>query len=260
MKQRRRGAVRVTAIGLTLTIVAGTAWGTDVAPASSDMSDLTKIRGVVKSSAEAVLSSQIQGRISRLPYKEGQRFPKGATLVLLDCAKYKAELSGAYAEHQARKKTLQNTLGLSKLNAVGTLELEVARAEARKALSAIRIAQVNVRGCQIRAPFSGRVVKTMVNEHENVFPNDQLLSILDDTRLEIELILASKSLSWLRRGTTFKFVVDETGRSHVAKVATIGANVDPVSQTIKVMGVFVRRPTDVLAGMSGTAVFPDPVR
>ncbi len=260
MRKARGGMARVTVIGVALTLVAGPGWGKDVSLPASDMSDLNKIRGVVKSSAEAVLSSQIQGRILRLPYKEGQHFPKGTTLVLLDCAKYRAELSGARAEHEARKKTLRNTLGLLQLNAVGSLEVEVAKAEAQKSLASMRIARVNVRGCRIRAPFSGRVAKAMVNEHENVFPNDPLLSILDDTRLEIELILASKSLSWLRRGTKFEFVVDETGLSHAAKVHEIGANVDPVSQTIKVIGVFATPPANVLAGMSGTAIFPDEVR
>ena len=51
----------------------------------------------------------------------------------------------------------------------------------------------------------------IVNEHENVFPNDQLISLLDDSLLEIEIILPSKSLAWLKVGTPFEYAVDETG-------------------------------------------------
>ena len=95
----------------------------------------------------------------------------------------------------------------------------------------------------------------MVNEHENVFPNDKLLSLLDDTSLEIELVLPSSSLAWLKRKSPFTFAVDETHQEYAAKVKEIGANVDSASQTIKVIGIFGKLPVDVLAGMSGTAQF-----
>ncbi len=254
---RAPASVRLGAALLMLvSIMSGTGWGQADKTAAPKLSELNTIRGVVKPSSEAILASQVQGRISRLPFKDGQRFKKGNTLVQLDCAKYTAELAGARAEHEGRKKTLANNLRLLKLHAIGSLEVEVAHAEEKKAFAAITIARVNVRGCRIKAPFSGRVVKVLVNEHENVFPNDELLSILDDRRLKIELILSSKSLAWLRKGSVFTFLVDETGRTQAAKIKEIGASVDPVSQTIQVIGVFQGGHKGVLAGMSGTATFP----
>ena len=215
------------------------------------------IRGIVKASAQAVLYAQVQGRVSQLPYKEGQRFEKGYTLVQLDCDKYRAELAVAIAEHEARDKVYKNNIELDKLNAVSELDLETSEAEAKKALAAIRVAEVNVKGCQIVAPFGGRVIGTMVNEHENVFPNDKLISLLDDSSLEIELVLPSSSLSWLRRKSSFTFVVDETRRSYRARIREIGASIDPASQTIKVTGAFEKLPPDILAGMSGSAQFSE---
>jgi len=228
----------------------------DLKPMSS-LAELSTIRGVVKSAAQATLASQVQGRISRLPFKEGQRFKKGAVVVVLDCSKYEAELASAEAEHRAKRKTYENNLRLGEHQAVGQLELEVSQAEADKAAAAVKAAQVNVSGCIIHAPFPGRVVKTIVNEHENVFPNDQLISLLDDSVLEIELILPSKSLVWLKVGTAFEYAVDENGHRYSAVVQHIGANVDPASQTVKVKGVFRTKPANILAGMSGTASFKE---
>jgi multidrug resistance efflux pump len=194
------------------------------------------MRGVVKAATQAVLYAQIQGRVNQLPYKEGQRFEKGQTLIQIDCDKYRAELAAAYAEHDVKDKVYKNNLELTKLDAVSKLDLETSEAEAKKAFAAIRVAEVNVKGCQIAAPFGGRVVGVMVNEFENVFPNDKLISLLDDTSLEIELVLPSSALNWLKRKSTFTFVVDETRRSYPAKVKEIGAAVDPASQTVKVIG------------------------
>lgn len=228
----------------------------DIKPASS-AAELSTIRGVVKATAQATLASQVQGRISQLPFKEGQRFKKGALLVALDCSKYEAELASAQAEYRGKKKTYENNLQLAEHHAVGRLELEISNADADKAVAAVKAAKVNVNGCIVRAPFPGRVVKTIVNEHENVFPNDQLISLLDDSLLEIELILPSRSLTWLRVGTPFEYAVDETGRRYAAVVQDIGANVDPASQTVKVKGLFRVQPDHVLAGMSGTASFEE---
>jgi RND family efflux transporter MFP subunit len=236
------------------TLLTTVAAKSDFKPTSS-AAELSTIRGVVKAAAQATLASQVQGRISQLPFKEGQRFKKGALLVALDCSKYEAELASAQAEHRGKKKTYENNLRLAKHRAVGTLEVEISEADAEKAFAAVQAARVNVNGCTVRAPFPGRVVKTIVNEHENVFPNDQLISLLDDSLLEIELILPSKSLAWLKVGTPFEFAVDETGLRYPAAVQDIGANVDPASQTVKVKGLFRAQPDHVLAGMSGTSSF-----
>jgi RND family efflux transporter MFP subunit len=254
-----RCAAIICAWSLFPAAVGITATKSDLKPASS-AEELSTIRGVVKATAQATLASQVQGRISQLPYKEGQRFKKGALLVALDCSKYEAELDSAQAEHRAKKKTHENNLRLAQHHAVGTLELEISEAEAEKALAAVKAAQVNVNGCTVRAPFPGRVVKTIVNEHENVFPNDQLISLLDDSLLEIELILPSKALAWLKVGNQFDYAVDETGLQYPAVVQDIGANVDPASQTVKVKGRFRSKPANVLAGMSGTAVFAELLR
>jgi membrane fusion protein, multidrug efflux system len=255
--RRLLGGVTIAAWFLSLVPLATLAAKSDIKPASS-AAELSTIRGVVKATAQATLASQVQGRISQLPFKEGQRFKKGALLVALDCSKYEAELASAQAEYRGKKKTYENNLRLAEHQAVGTLELEISNADADKAFAAVKAAQVNVNGCTIRAPFPGRVVKTIVNEHENVFPNDQLISLLDDSLLEIELILPSRSLAWLRVGTPFEYAVDETGHRYAAVVQDIGANVDPASQTVKVKGLFRVQPDHVLAGMSGTASFEEP--
>ncbi len=258
MQYRWRNSVTILVLGIVTAVgfpVVG--WPKGDRPAYVTRSESGVARGIVKAAAQAVLYAQVQGRVNQVPYKEGQRFAKGAMLVQLDCDKYRAELAASAAEHEGKHKTFQNNKELAKLNAVSALDVEISEADAKKALATMQIAEINVRGCHLAAPFSGRVVGVMVNEHENVFPNDKLLSVLDDTSLEIELVLPSASLAWLKRKARFTFVVDETRRGYSARVKEIGANVDAASQTIKVTGVFDALPADVLSGMSGSAKFPE---
>ncbi len=226
-------------------------------PSAKRTSALDTIRGIIKPAVRATLSSEIQARILYLPFTDGQRFKKGQTLVTFDCSKYTSELEVAKAEYEARRKTLENNLELSQLNAIGQLEVDIAKVDVKKAVAAINVSKVTVQHCHIDAPFSGRVVKTLVNQYESVNPYDELLSILDDSRFEIELILPSSSLRWIKKGVAFQFTVDETAKTYEASVTELGASVDPVSQTIRVMGTFKNTLKSVLSGMSGSAIFPE---
>ena len=59
----------------------------------------------------------------------------------------------------------------------------------------------------------------------------------------------------MTHGREFGFFVDETQSNYAASVERIGAEVDPVSQTIKLYAKLKNIDQRVLAGMSGTAVF-----
>ena len=85
-----------------------------------------------------------------------------------------------------------------------------------------------------------------------------MLDILDDRALEIELIAPSRWLGWLKPGTTFQLHVDETGRDYPARIMRLGGRVDPVSQSIKVIGEIIAAAPELMAGMSGRASMAPP--
>lgn len=111
----------------------------------------------------------------------------------------------------------------------------------------------------MRAPWSGRVVETKAHKHETVAPGQELLSIVDDSKLEIELIVPSKWLGWVTKETRFRLRVDETVNEYAAKVSQVGARVDPVSQTVRLTAVLEGKNKGLLVGMSGTAHFDVPM-
>ncbi|MFT7576275.1 MAG: membrane fusion protein (multidrug efflux system) [Alphaproteobacteria bacterium] len=79
--------------------------------------------------------------------------------------------------------------------------------------------------------------------------------MVSETKFEIELIVPSHWLRTIGIGAAFKFTVDELGATYTGKLIRLGAAVDPVSQTIKIIGTFDTKPSKVLSGMSGSALF-----
>ena len=218
-------------------------------------SDSLPLRGLLKPIHEATLSSEILAKIADLPIREGKAFKKGDVLVRFDCARYKAEQTAAKAEYTARKKTSDNNAELASYNAAATLQVEVSAAETEKAAAQLEASNSLLTGCNLQAPWNGRVVESLAHEHETVSPGKELIKILDDSSLEVDILLPSKWLTNLKIGSPFSFHVDETGKDYPAKITALGARIDPVSQTIRITGSLQKQYTELLAGMSGSAQF-----
>jgi membrane fusion protein, multidrug efflux system len=214
-----------------------------------------EIRAQLSPKRYATLVSEIGAKIERLPVQEGASFNQGDELIAFDCAMQKAQLEKAKAVLAATKKTYTSNQRLSELNSVGQLELELSESEVQKAQAELEISTAIVSKCNISAPYSGRMSDHKVREQEYVEPGQAMLEIIDDTVLEIEFIAPSRLLSWVKPGSKFRVRIDETGRSYPAKVLRIGAKVDPVSQTVKLIGAIDGTYPELVAGMGGRVSF-----
>jgi RND family efflux transporter MFP subunit len=143
---------------------------------------------------------------------------------------------------------------LHELNATGRQELEQAEGEVAKQRAEVAQMQVLLSKCTIAAPFSGRVAEQKVREQQYVQAGQAMLEIIDDSVLEVEFIMPSRWLAQVRAGAPVQIAVDETGRTYPARVQRVGARVDPVSQSVKVVAAIDGRPGELMAGMSGRLV------
>lgn len=213
------------------------------------------VRVLVTPRRFTTLAAELGARVDRLPVAEGATFAAGDLLVAFECSSQAAQLARAKAALDAARKTLTANERLLQLNAVGQLELDMARTEADKAAADAALYESVVGKCRIAAPFAGRVVEQKAREQQFVQAGQTLLEILDDSVLELEFIAPSRWLGWLRNGQSFRVRIDETGRTYPARVLRIGAKVDPVSQSVKLVGTVDGRFPELLAGMSGRASF-----
>ncbi len=213
------------------------------------------VRGLIKPVERAVISSEISAKIQSILFKSGDAFKKGDLLVGFDCSFYRADMASVEASYKSRQHVFENNKQLLALNAISDIDVSISESEMQVARADRTMKAIRVSQCKIKAPYSGRVIEVAINEHETVPADKEILSILNDSNLEIELIVPSNWLNWLAVNETFSFIIDETGKVLDAKVSKIGAVVDPVSQTIKLTGKFEGDLNGVLSGMSGTAQF-----
>ena len=212
-------------------------------------------RALVVASQEAVLSSELAARIENIAVKEMQRFKKGDLLIQFDCSLYEAQKDVVSANANGALIKLKSDEQMLQMRSIGKYELELSISEYEKAKSELRIAELNVERCQIKAPFDGAVEEVVVNTFETIQPQVELMKIIQTDILELEMVVSSEWISWLTIGHPIKVYIDEIQKEFNASISGIGANVDPVSQTIQLKGTITDASPALLPGMSGRVVF-----
>lgn len=250
MSWDRRAPAPIAAAALALLAMSG--------PAGADP-DVGKVpaRGLVRPLHQASIATDLGLPVASIGFREAEAFRKGDVLVTFDCERLAAEQRALEAISREMKLTLDSNTYLDKKGAVGKLDVEVSRARVDKAAADSDAAAARLKQCTVVAPFDGRVTELTINEHETPSPGRSFISLVDETEFEIDLIVPSLWLKGLTPGMKFKFVLDETGRSYEAEILRIGAAIDPVSQTVKVIAGFASKDGAVVSGMSGSAEFPN---
>jgi RND family efflux transporter MFP subunit len=212
-------------------------------------------RALVVASQEAILSSELAARIENIAVKEMQRFNKGDLLIQFDCSLYEAQKDVVSANSNSALIKLKSDEQMLQMRSIGKYELELSISEYEKAKSELRIAELNVERCQIKAPFDGAVEEVIVNTYETIQPQVELMKIIQTDILELEMVVSSEWVSWLKIGHPIKVYIDEIQKEFNASISGIGANVDAVSQTIQLKGTITDASPALLPGMSGRVVF-----
>lgn len=228
-----------------------------VAPAAAPAPEL---RAQLTPRRFTTLAAEIGARVQRLTVQEGGSIHAGQLLLAFDCSLQQAQLERAQAGLGAAEKQLGTQRRLNELHATGRQEIDQAEAEVAKTTAELNQIRVMLGKCSIAAPFNGRVAEQKVREQQFVQPGQALLELIDDSVLEVEFIMPSRWMAQVKAGSALRVAVDETGREYGARVLRLGARVDPVSQSIKVVAAIVGRPSELMAGMSGRVLLQPATR
>src|SRR5271157_3780794 len=187
--------------------------------------------GYLVARKQSVVSSRIQGRITKLLVEEGSVVKEGDVLATLDNADYlaaiakvKADIEYAKADlaEAQRQERLQEGLFKDKVtsqDALDAAKAKVALAEAaiEQNKATLQMQQANLSFTTIRAPFAGIVVKKMTEAGESVAPippgvnistsSGAIVAIADMNSLEAEVDVNESNVAQLQSGQPAEITV-----------------------------------------------------
>jgi RND family efflux transporter MFP subunit len=251
------------ALGALLFIGGANAASPSAAPAKRDKPHLVEIApieladtrisnertGSLQYSRQVRIYNQEEGRVTALPWFEGDRVEQGAQLVSLDDSLIRAELARAEAEVRQARLDLKRISDLVEKKAASRDELarartavEVARAEA--SLQGTRLGYTS-----IVAPFDGVITERLVEPGDVAPRHTHLLSLADPQSLVIEVKASDLLLPHLSKGSPVTVRIDALGRTdHPGRVLRIHPVIDPVTRQGTVEVVLDPVPAGARAG------------
>src|SRR5271165_1908742 len=187
--------------------------------------------GYLVARKQSVVSSRIQGRITKLLVEEGSVVKEGDVLATLDnadllaaIAKAKADIEYAKADlaESRRQERIQEGLhhdGVTSQDALDAAKAKVTLGEAtiEQDKANLQVQEANLDFTTIRAPFAGIVVKKMTEAGESVAPippgvnisisSGAIVAIADMNSLEAEVDVNESNVAQLQSGQPAEITV-----------------------------------------------------
>lgn len=204
------------------------------------------------------VAARISGPVAEFKVEVGDRVAKGDVLAVLvkDSLKWERELRVAeLRRYQAALETAAETLKLRQQElarleglrksaafsqarlddkrqevAVAKAEIAVARGQAESAKASLSLAEINLSYADVIAPYGGVVSRRHTEAGAFVNLGDPLITLINDTNLEIEADVPARNVSGLTPGVRVSAVLS-LGNSVTAAVRAVVPDENPQTRT-----------------------------
>ncbi len=262
--------MKLSLIFYVLFLCSGISLSSFAAPPNAAASVLTyenlPVKVILFPYSEAVVSSIVDGVVKKYNFRPGESFKKGDVIARIDdftyqeqCRRSDAQVAEEEKNCEFLKKLYDGNHKLFKQGMCSDAELdknrrdwEVSMARLKSAKAEKKIMEYKLNSCQIIAPFSGRLEEQLVHEYEFVRNGQQMMKLLEDTRLLAVMYLPDSMRTHIKTGMVLKIKINQTGKVYQGKVCEIAARIDHRSHTFEVKMLVDNTRGELVAGMSGS--------
>lgn len=192
----------------------------------------SELLGSVVAKQRADIQTKVQARVERTPVVIGSRVRKGDLLVEFDTRETDARVQQARALYQQASQDLKRFETLLSQNAATQQEFDGVKARHSVAEATLDEADGMLSYARLVAPFSGTITRKDINVGDLAVPGRPLLSIEDESTLQLVVSVAEAQRGFLRIGDTLQVGHASGGTTTRAVVEELSPSADPISRTI----------------------------
>lgn len=213
--------------------------------AGSNLQENVFAVGTLLANEEAELRPEMQGRVSSINFNEGSLVSKGALLIKLNDADYRAQLAKLESNLKLYRENADRKQRLLQLSGISQQEYDESRTQVAAVEADIAFTKAQIDKTEIRAPFSGVVGLRDISPGEMVSPSDVIASIQQLSTLKLDFTIPEKYSSLVKTGDEVSFTIDGNEQIQTAKIYAVEPKVDPVTRSVKVRAL-VNNPGNTL--------------
>ncbi|QSX40349.1 efflux RND transporter periplasmic adaptor subunit [Shewanella cyperi] len=158
----------------------------------------------VTANSRADLSFRISGQLTELALVEGQSVTEGSLLARLDDRDARNNLMTREAEHELLSADHQRKAALLEQKLISQADFDATQAQLKSATAALAAAKDQLSYTRLTAPFSGTVAKRLVDNHQQVQPNQTVLTLQNNRLLDVSIQVPESLLATLKQASGLK--------------------------------------------------------
>ncbi|MDY0747477.1 efflux RND transporter periplasmic adaptor subunit [Paucibacter sp. R3-3] len=236
-------------------------------PTLAAMPAQIEFSGPLVAPGTVMVRAKATGTLVTLNVGEGSRVHAGQVLGQMDLeelryriAEKNATVESAKAQYEQVERKYKADQGLAANNFIATTALdasraamETARAQYLAAKAQLDTSNVTMHQAALVAPISGIVAKRLALPGEKLAPEQQILTIVDLSKLELAGLVGTHEVSRLKPGMAVQVKVEGVDRSVEAKINRIAPAAEPGTRSIGVVLSLDNPKEEFRAGQYGVA-------
>ena len=211
--------------------------------------DLVMVTGTIHPVQEAAIAAQVGGLAETVTVWPGDHVEAGQLLVevgttdlQLQLDQQSSTMASSIVQLRAAEATLQRTRLLADKGLAAKTTLDTAQAEVDQLAAAIAtqqsqvgLAEANLERARVMAPFAGTVASRDIEPGQIVSPGTTMLSIVDLSRVRVEVVAALKDSARIRAGQPVRLAVQGmAGEQFTGVVDRVSPVAEAGTRSIKV--------------------------
>lgn len=207
--------------------------------------------GTLRADESVTLRPEVEGRITRIAFNEGERVAQGQVLFVLDPALADAEVREAQAMAEVARSALRRADSMGARSLISKAEVDKLRGDAAVMNARAASARTRLAKTQIRAPFAGHAGLRDVSVGEFVTAGQALVTVVRLDPIEVDFSLPETQLTQVAVGQSIQIGFDAfRERRFEGEVVAIDPVINPTSRSARVRARIANPDGELRPGLS----------
>jgi len=189
--------------------------------------------GTVTSRANVVVSSEVGATVVRRLVEEGSWVSKDQAIIQLDASVMVNQVEDLRQSVELAKTTYERQDNLWKQGIGSEIQFLQAKNQYISLSKKLAASEAQLDKFEIVSPVSGRLDEVFVNEGEFTSPGKPAFRVVNSKKLQIEVDVAERYSSILKKGDVVKVSFNSLGIEMEAPVSFVGQVINPENRTFK---------------------------
>ena len=210
---------------------------------------------------DTTMAFEVNGKIIKFNYKEGQKIKKGDVVAQLDDAIYRANYNASKANYDQALADYKRYKKLLNLKAVSQNDFEKKRQNLQVTKAALNVAKKNLQETKLIAEFDGVIAKKLVDDFERVTAKQPIVRLQDNSSYKIKFFVPENDIQLLKGELSVKnisslvfFYVtfsNDEDKKYKAKLIDISTTAEKVTRTFEAtLQMQIQDDITILPGMT----------